>query len=119
MNAFKNSDFELKNGPGYCLQGFIAGARFEHTTFRSSGNAGTCYLKETGASIDNPVHRISQNAPQPTSLTRLLSTCHKILTVLASEYFLWDTFRICLTFQKHTPLTALQTLHGYIDMRVT
>jgi len=26
------SAFELKNGSGFCLQGFIAGARFEHTT---------------------------------------------------------------------------------------
>jgi len=28
----RNCDFELKNGSGFCFQGFIAGARFEHTT---------------------------------------------------------------------------------------
>ena len=27
-----NCDFELKNGSGFCFQGFIAGERFEHTT---------------------------------------------------------------------------------------
>jgi len=27
-----NCDFELKNGSGFYLQGFISGARFEHTT---------------------------------------------------------------------------------------
>jgi hypothetical protein len=30
MNAFKNSDFELKNGFGFYLQGFIAGERLLH-----------------------------------------------------------------------------------------
>jgi len=28
----RNCDFELKNGSGFYLQGFISGARFEHTT---------------------------------------------------------------------------------------
>ena len=30
-----NCDFELKNRSGFCLQGFIAGARFEPTTLLS------------------------------------------------------------------------------------
>jgi len=31
----------------YLGRKFIAGERFEPTTFRSSGDDGTCYLKET------------------------------------------------------------------------
>jgi len=31
----RNCDFELKNGFGFCLQGFIAGGRYEHTTLLS------------------------------------------------------------------------------------
>jgi len=30
----RNHDFELKNGSGYYLEGLIAGARFEPTTYK-------------------------------------------------------------------------------------
>ncbi len=37
----KNCDFELKNGSGFWGRGFIAGARYEHTTCKifMSGSA--------------------------------------------------------------------------------
>jgi hypothetical protein len=34
----RNCDFELKNGSGFCFQGFIAGARFETDLRPSAGS---------------------------------------------------------------------------------
>jgi hypothetical protein len=40
----RNWDFELKNGSGFWGRGFIAGARYEHTTLLSKSLDNTAFF---------------------------------------------------------------------------